>query len=113
MPSKNPDQVRIKHMIDAIEEALSFIEGKSIEDLDDDRMLTLSLVKEIEMLGEAAQKISSEFREQHPQIPWQLIVHTRNRLIHGYFDIDEEIIWKTLTQDLPGLLRQLMELKKK
>jgi len=99
------DVIRVKYMRDAIVEALFFTRGKSRKDLDDDRILTLALLKEIELIGEAAVKVSDKFRKSHPQVPWTLVVATRNRLIHGYFDMDLDVVWQTIKKDLPGLLR--------
>lgn len=94
-------------MLDAIQEVRSFIKGKNRKTLDNDRKLILSLIKEIEMIGEAASKISEEFKKNYKYIPWKMIVAVRNRLIHGYFDIDYDIVWKTVTMDLPSLEKQL------
>jgi uncharacterized protein with HEPN domain len=66
-------------------------------------MLLLSLVKCVEILGEAASKVTEATRESLPEIPWRDIISMRNRLIHGYFDIDTTIVWKTVTMELPPL----------
>lgn len=97
-------------MIDASTELLSFVENKKRSDLDNDRMLVLSVIKEIEIIGEAANKISNELKEQFPDIPWSEIINMRNRLIHTYFDIDTEIVWSSVTQDLPQLLSMLKKI---
>lgn len=104
---RKDDIIRVRHMIDAAKEALSFAEGKSRKHLTDDRMLTLSLVKSIEIIGEAASTVSPEFRQRHEIIPWRDIVAMRNRLIHVYFDIDLDRVWDTITDDLPALMKQL------
>jgi uncharacterized protein with HEPN domain len=91
-------------MLDAAMEAVSFARGKNRDDLKNDRMLTLSIIKAIEMIGEAASKISKECRETYPGIPWADIIAMRNRLIHVYFDIDLDIVWNTITEDLPSLI---------
>lgn len=70
-------------------------------------MLTLSLVKSIEIIGEAASTVTPEFRQQYPEIPLRDIVAMRNRLIHVYFDIDLDRVWDTIADDLPGLITQL------
>ena len=101
------DVIRLRHMLDAAREALSFIAGRSSEDLSRDRMLLLALVKEIEIIGEAASRISDESRKALPRIPWPKIVAMRNRLIHAYADVDQSIVWDTLTGALPELLREL------
>jgi uncharacterized protein with HEPN domain len=66
-------------------------------------MLVLSLIRELEIIGEAASKVSSDIRSQHPSIPWQDITGMRNRLIHAYFDVDLDTVWRTVSQDLPIL----------
>ena len=104
------DSVRLRHMIEAAESAAQFIAGRSRSDLDTDRMLPFSVVRAIEVVGEAASKLSKEFRAAHPGIPWRAIVGMRNRLIHAYFDIDTETVWETTTQELPPILIQLREL---
>lgn len=104
--SKN-DQLRLRHMLDSAREAVSFITGKSRADLETDRMLTLSLVKCIEIIGEAANSVSKEFREGHPEIPWQDIVGMRHRLIHAYYDVDLDVVWATVTEDLLPFIAEL------
>jgi uncharacterized protein with HEPN domain len=94
-------------MFDAANEALSFIRGKSRADLDSNRMLVLSLIRELEIIGEAASRISRETRSQTSAIPWQDITGMRNRLIHAYFDVDLGTVWSTVTKDLPVLKSEL------
>lgn len=101
------DVIRLRHMLDAAREALSFVAGRSSEDLGRDRMLVLALVKEIEIIGEAASRISDESRKALPGIPWPKIIAMRNRLIHAYADVDLSIVWDTLTGALPELAREL------
>lgn len=101
------DKIRIQHMIDASDEALKFAENKTINDFRNNRMLVLSIVKDIEIIGEAASKISHDTKEKYSHIPWKDIIGMRNRLIHGYFGVDVEIIKQTLDNDLPKLLSQL------
>ena len=101
------DVIRLRHMLDAAREALSFVAGRSSEDLGRDRMLVLALVKEIEIIGEAASRISDESRKALPRIPWPKIIAMRNRLIHAYADVDLSIVWDTLTGALPELQREL------
>ena len=101
------DVIRLRHMLDAAREALSFVAGRSSEDLSRDRMLVLALVKEIEIIGEAASRISDASRKALPRIPWPKIIAMRNRLIHAYADVDLSIVWDTLTGALPELQREL------
>jgi uncharacterized protein with HEPN domain len=106
------DAIRIHHMLDAAQEAVSFAKGKKRQDLDADRMLALSLIKLIEIIGEAASGLTLEFRQQHASIPWQDIVSMRNRLVHAYFDIDLDRVWDTMIEDLPRLLSDLQRIVK-
>jgi uncharacterized protein with HEPN domain len=101
------DLVRLRHMLDAASEAVSFLAGNSRSDLDTNRMLVLSLVKDIEMIGEAASKVSLETRKECAKIPWLDIVDMRNHLIHAYFNVDLNIVWDTITTDLPPLIKEL------
>lgn len=98
------DLVRLRHMLDAACEAREFIKGRTRESLDTDRMLALSLVKEIEIIGEAANQVSETTRRQTSAIPWEDIIGMRNRLVHAYFDINLEILWRTVQDDLPPLI---------
>ena len=104
---RKDDLIRLKHMLDAAKEAGSFVSGKKRSDLDANRQLTLALVKDIEIIGEAASKVSQETKTNYPAIPWLDIVNMRNRLIHAYFDIDLEIVWDTVTKDLPPLMTEI------
>jgi uncharacterized protein with HEPN domain len=108
-PDERPeaDLIRTRHMRDAVKEALSFTKGKKRTALDKDRLLTLALTKELEILGEAASRVTPGFQRLHPSIPWSAIIGMRNRLTHGYFDIDLDIVWTTVTRDLPPLHKAL------
>jgi len=101
------DNVRIRHILDAAREAVDFSQGRSRADLNSDRQLNLSLVRLLEIIGEAARGISTEFRQAHPDLPWKSMVGMRDRLIHAYFDINLDVVWETVTQDLPSLIGQL------
>jgi uncharacterized protein with HEPN domain len=101
------DLIRLRHMIDAAKEALSFAKNKARKDIYADRMLALSIVKSIEIIGEAASTVSKEFQKEPQEIPWANIIAMRNRLIHVYFDIDLDRVWDTITDDLPPLIAAL------
>ena len=110
-PSMNDsDRNRLRHMLDASREAIAFTQGKTRDDLFRERMLLLSLVKEIEIIGEAASKISPEGRSEAADIPWGKVTAMRNQLTHRYFDWDLEAIWSTVTSNLPDLVRELEKL---
>jgi uncharacterized protein with HEPN domain len=100
-------------MLDTAKEAVEFAANRKREDLDTDRQLTHSLVHCVEIIGEAASKVSPEYRSSNSEIPWSRIVGMRNRLIHAYFDINLSILWRTIKEELPRLitaLEQIVEL---
>jgi len=101
------DEIRLRHMLDAAREARSFAQGQSRKDLDSSRMLVLALVKDIEIVGEAATRVSEDVQSSHPEIPWPDIIGMRHRLIHAYFEINLDILWETVTTDLPPLTASL------
>ncbi len=91
-------------MLDAASKAVEFTTGKTAKDFEQDEMLNLSVVRLIEILGEAASGVSNELQELHPEIPWLELRGTRNRLRHGYFYIYNDIIWQIATSNLPELV---------
>ncbi|MEO0532554.1 MAG: DUF86 domain-containing protein [Cyanobacteria bacterium P01_A01_bin.123] len=101
------DESRLRHMLDAARQAQSFTKGRMQKDLETDSMLLLAVVKAIEIIGEAASKISRERQSAIPQIPWPQVISMRNRLAHAYFDIDTDILWQTVAEDLPPLIEEL------
>ena len=107
---KPDDVIRIRHMIEAARAVVRFIEGRQRADLDGNTMLSFAIVRAIEIFGEAASKVSHEARAQVPGVPWAVIVATRNRLIHAYFDIDHDIVWVAATREIPALLPTLLSL---
>lgn len=104
---RGEDRIRVRHMIEAAESALQFVGGRTRPDLDSDRMLLFAVVRAVEIIGEAASKVSTETRTSHANIPWAAIVGMRNRLVHAYFEIDTNVVWVAVTEEIPALLSQL------
>ncbi len=105
------DWVRIRHMIGAAESVARFVAGRRREDLDEDEMLCLALTRAIEIIGEAASHVSTETQEALSEMPWKEVIGMRHRLVHAYFDVDADILWKTAQDAVPTLLRQLQTIK--
>jgi uncharacterized protein with HEPN domain len=99
--------IRIRHMLDAARNAITFAEGKGRSDLDENPMLMFALIRAVEVIGEAASKISRNSQQRFSEIPWPRIVGIRHRLIHGYDDINLDILWETVTVALPPLIQAL------
>lgn len=104
---REPDRIRLQHMLDAAHEARAFVGTATRTALDNDRKLTLALLKCIEIIGEAAARTSMETQQAYPTLPWSDIVGRRNRLIHGYFDVDLDVVWSTVQHELPPLIEAL------
>lgn len=104
------DLVYLRLMPDHAREAVALIQDRSQAELDSDRLLGLALVRLMEIIGEAANRVSVEYQFHHPSIPWSQIISLRNRLIHGYDSVDMAILWQVLKQDLPALIRELENL---
>src|SRR5205823_5519514 len=104
------DRIRLQHIVDYLNSAIRFVEGRQRSDLDADEMLLFALVRAIEVAGEAATKISPETREEIPDVPWNSIIGMRNRLVHACVDIDRDILWTTVTEAAPPLVHQLTRL---
>jgi uncharacterized protein with HEPN domain len=101
------DSTRLRHMRDAAREALLFAKGKQRNDLDKDRQLALALLKCIEIVGEASAAVSVKTTQRYPEIPWRQIRGMRNRLVHGYYEIDLDVVWNTVSCNLEPLAAAL------
>ncbi len=105
--SKNDPFVRLHHMLDYAQEAVSMVRDKTAAELSKDRQLALALTRLVELIGEAASQVPHSVQAQYSQIPWPKVIATRHRLIHGYDFVDYDILWDTITQDLPPLISEL------
>ncbi len=94
-------------MVEAIDNISRFMEGKDVNDLSTNAMLFYAVVKNVEIVGEAAYKLSHEFIESHPVTPWRQIIAMRHILVHGYYQIEPEQLYNVYTEDLPLLRPQL------
>ena len=101
------DKERLLHMIVAIDRIIRYSEGKSYEDLVNDDMMYYAIVKNIEIIGEAANMITTEFQAAHPETPWKMIKGMRNYIVHEYFQIDDVVVWDVVSNSLRPLKEQL------
>lgn len=103
------NRVYVGHMIDMANKAINFVEGMGREDFDNNELLRLSLTHLLQVIGEAARQVSPDFRSAYPTIPWKAVVGMRSKVVHDYLDVDEDVVWDTVKNDLPFLI---LELKK-
>ncbi|MFH1468841.1 MAG: HepT-like ribonuclease domain-containing protein [Pseudomonadota bacterium] len=97
------DASRMEDMLDAVRQLLVYARGRSRHDLDTDPMLRDAILRQFEVLGEAARGVSERGRADLAEIPWRDIVSMRNQLIHAYGDVDRDIVWNTLSYEVPRL----------
>lgn len=102
--TRHDDTVRLRHMLDHGREAVAILQDRARGDLDTDRLLNLSIVRLLEIIGEAAARVTPATRDELAELPWAEIVGLRNRVIHGYDEVDFDIVWETVTGDLPPVL---------
>jgi uncharacterized protein with HEPN domain len=105
------DRIRVAHRVESARTVIRFVDGRSKADLESDEILLFALIRAVEILGEAAARVTRETQDANDHIPWASIIGMRNRLVHAYFDIDPDIVWETVTVDIPNLLPRLLELE--
>ena len=105
--TRHTDQSRLRHMLDHAVEAVDLIRGQTRADLDADRKLNLALVRLVEIIGEAAACVSNGERSKYPAVPWEDIIGMRNRVVHGYDEVDLDVLWDVVELHLPPLIEEL------
>ena len=106
MNAERDQRLRLRDMLAASDKILErTAEGR--EEFLGDEMVQVWVIHHLEVIGEAAARVDVGIREAHPEVDWVAAAHTRNRLVHGYFDIDPEIVWKTVERDIPVLREQI------
>ncbi len=102
------DRGRLEHILSAIANVNEFLVGYDYERFINDKILYYAVVKNVEIVGEAAYMLSLEFKEEHPATPWDQIEKMRHVLVHGYYQILPEVLWLTINDDLPPLQAQIL-----
>jgi uncharacterized protein with HEPN domain len=105
--SRHDDAVRLRHMLDAAHRAVSLVAGKSRPEVAADDLAQLALARHLEIVGEAAGKVSPDYQAAHPEMRWPSMSGLRDRLAHAYFDVDLDILLDIVAKDLPPLIGQL------
>ncbi|MEI6725379.1 MAG: HepT-like ribonuclease domain-containing protein [Actinomycetes bacterium] len=106
------DATRLRHMLDASLEAIELAAERDGSQLENDRTASLAIVRLVEIVGEAAAKVSADTRSGLPEVPWREMLDMRNRVIHAYMDVDLDIVAATIRDDLPPLadtLRRVLQ----
>ena len=104
------DKERLLHIIEAIDNIFEFIENKEVADYKKDKILRFAVIKNLEIAGEAAYLLSRSFKEKHKHIEWADIIGMRHVLVHGYYNIKDEIVWETIKTEIKPLRDKIMPL---
>jgi len=102
----------IKDILDAIEKIEEFVAGMDFEEFRDDDKTVSAVVRKLEIIGEATKNIPDEVRQRYPKLPWREMAKIRDKLIHGYFVVDHQIVWKVIEEELPLLKPQIEKILK-
>ena len=105
--TRHDPKVSFLQMRDYVLEAMSLAKDKSRNDIEKDRLLNLALTRILEVVGEAANRVPDDTQKKYPDLPWPQIIGLRNRLIHAYDQVDLDILWEIVSEDLPPLSKQL------
>jgi len=104
------DFVYLRHILDAIEKIERYLESHAYDSFAKDEKTIDAVVRELEIIGEAARNVSEGFQLEHPSLPWREMAEMRNKLIHEYFDVDTEIVWQTCVNDVKKVKAQVREI---
>jgi uncharacterized protein with HEPN domain len=107
------DLAYVGHILDTGQKVLEKIRGRSRAEFDADENLRLALTHLLQIIGEAAGRISADFRQRHSEIPWKAIIGMRHKVVHDYMNVDENVVWRTATEELPDLVTRLESLTRK
>ena len=107
---KRDDTVYLHHILDAIESIENYTKGMSENEFLSNSMAHDAVVRQIEIIGEAARNVSDEFQNKHPNLPWTRMIGIRNKITHEYFNVNYAIVWDTVKDDLPLLKKSIKKI---
>lgn len=110
MRPERSDAAAIHDMLRAAETVVRYLSGKTREDYEGEPMLRHAVERNLEIIGEAARRLTQQFIAEHPQVPWRAVMATRHILAHEYDEVDNEIVWRIAQVHVPELIRQLRPL---
>lgn len=110
--SVHEDSVYLRHILDTIERIERYVQGVGQEEFEASELLQDGGIRQLEIIGEAARRVSSDLKALYSEVPWRDIVDMRNKLIHDYFGVDVELVWMTVKRDVPALKQAVCEILK-
>lgn len=103
---KKDDSIYLRHIIDAFMQIEDYMDGVSHDEFFSDKLRQDGVIRQLEIMGEAARNVSEDLRNEYPQIPWRQMIGLRNRMIHAYFNVNLQIVWEIVQGDIPDLKRE-------
>jgi len=110
MREKIKDKTRLLHIVEAIDNIFEFVDGKTFESYKNDKILKFAVIKNLEIIGEAAYLLTKDFKTNHQTVEWQDLIGMRHILVHGYYQIKDEIVWTTIETDLAPLKNEVLSI---
>lgn len=110
MREKPKDNTRLMHILEAINNIFEFTQNVSFDEYQGNKILKFAVIKNLEIVGEAAYLLTQEFRDSHPEVEWHSIIGMRHVLVHGYYQISDEIVWATIQKELQPLKENIQKL---
>ncbi len=110
---KRDSRLYLDDIFDAVEKIQNYVEGLTFEQFSEDSKTVDAIVRNFEIIGEATKRVPLETKEEYPQVPWKLMAGTRDKLIHEYFGVNLQVMWKAIKEDLPPLKRSIKQLLQK
>ncbi len=105
--TQHDDILYLGHMYESSLNVLAFAEAKSLEDLESDQVVQYAIVHALQIIGEAARRVTEETKKSIPGIEWKLIIAMRHKIVHDYFEVDIDVVWDTIKNGVPNLIQEL------
>jgi uncharacterized protein with HEPN domain len=110
---KRDSRLYLDDIFETIEKIENYVEGLTFEEFSEDSKTVDAIVRNFEIIGEATKRIPTETKEKYSEIPWKMMAGTRDKLIHEYFGVNSQVLWKAVKEDLPPLKRSIKRLLQK
>ena len=109
--SRDDDQLRLTHILNCIDKIEKYVADVYKDDFEQDEMMQDAILKNLEIIGEAATRLSKKLKSENTHIPWQQIEGLRHRLVHDYYQVDLTIVWNTIQNRLPQLKEEIRQIR--
>ena len=112
MRERPKNKIRLEHILESIANLYEFTNGSTFEEYANNKILRFAVIKNLEIIGEAAYMLTNEFKDAHPEVEWRDISSMRHVLVHGYYQISDRMVWQVIQKDLADLESKIKNLLK-